>query len=181
MKLPWPGFNEKGSLIIPLEWSEVPFPQRPINVEGERFEPKDELHVTVIGKKPGHVILEKILPDPRIESTLRQNFEEIDWSLNLGDMVHLLSRETVNSAESALDLEETIVLPLQVSGMAAFYECLKSHGLLPGNTLTPPPHITLYTRNCPGGIGVPDEATLIRLTRRTIPVIDLLFQDQHSR
>ena len=94
MKSVWPGFNEKGSLIIPLEWSEVPFPQRLINVDGERFEPKHELHVTVIGKESGRAIQEKILLGPLNDSTLPQDFEEIDWSFKPGDVVHLLSRKS---------------------------------------------------------------------------------------
>jgi hypothetical protein len=99
----------------------------------------------------------------------------------LGNAVHLLSSEKDNPVESARNLEKTIGLPLQMPGMAAFYECLKSHDLLPGNTPTPPPHITMYTRNCASGIVVPDEETLARLTGRTIPVTDLLLQNQSSR
>ena len=175
MKLLWPGFNEKGSLIIPIEWSEVPFLQNPIYVEGERFEPKDELHVTAIGKKTGSVIQKKILLDPRIESTLQQEFEGIDWSFKLGDVVHLLSREKENPVERAVVLEQTVVLPLHMPGMTTFYQCLKSHNLVTGNTLVPSPHITLYNRNCPGGIGVPNEETLMKLTQRIIPVSDLRF------
>ncbi len=51
MKLRWPGFNEKGSLIIPVEWSDVPFRKKSLYVESERFEPKAELHITVVGKR----------------------------------------------------------------------------------------------------------------------------------
>ena len=181
MKSVWPGFNEKGSLIIPLEWSEVPFPQRPINVDGERFEPKHELHVTVIGKESGRAIQEKILLGPLNDSTLPQDFEEIDWSFKPGDVVHLLSREKVNPEEGAIVLEKTIILPLHMPGMTAFYKCLKSHNLLPTNTPGPPPHITLYSRNCPGGIGVPDEQTLIKLREKIIPISDLRFQNQGIR
>ena len=170
LKLLWPGFNEKGSLIIPLEWSEVPFPQNPIYIEREQFEPKDELHVTVIGKKAGSVIQEKMLLDPRIESTLRQVFEGIDWSFELGEVVHLLSREKERPGQGATVLEKTVLVRLRIPGMAIFYEGLKSIKLVTEDTIVPPSHVTLYTLNCPSGIGVPSDDALEDLTERVLPI-----------
>ena len=172
MKLPWLGFNDMGSLIIPLAWSDVPFKEKSVYVQGERFEPKDELHVTVIGKKAGSVIQKKILMDPGIESTLRQDFEEIDWSFKLGGVVHLLSREKEKPEQGEAVLEKTVLVRLQMPGMAIFYKRIKSIKLATENMAVPPPHITLYTRNSPSGISVPNDDALEDLTERILSIGD---------
>ncbi|MCP4471547.1 MAG: hypothetical protein GY815_12850 [Gammaproteobacteria bacterium] len=143
MNIPWPGFNDMDSLIIPLAWNDVPFAQSAVYIGGERFEPKDELHVTVIGKKAGRDVQTRLSRAPRTEAALQQDFESLDWSFTPGTKVHVLSRATRKSRKS------TIVLPLQMPGMNIFYESLQARDLVAGDTPLPPPHITLYHRNCP--------------------------------
>jgi hypothetical protein len=150
------------SLIIPLPWSDVPLPESPVYIDGDRFEPKSELHVTVIGKKAGREVQARLSRAAQNEDTLRKDFENIDWSFTPGTRVHALLHATRKPREG------TIVLPLNMPGMVMFYECLKSQGLVTGDA--PPPHITLYHRNCPGGIGVPDQETLADLTVQTLTV-----------
>jgi hypothetical protein len=162
VKTPWPGFNDMDSLIIPLAWSEVPLAETPVYIDGERFEPKHELHVTVIGKKAGREMQARLSRAAQNEAVLRKDFENIDWSFTPGATLHVLSQATRKSRDS------TILLPLNMPGMVMFYECLKSRGLVTGEA--PPPHITLYHRNCPGGIGVPDRKILADLTVRTLPI-----------
>ena len=168
-KTPWPGFNEMGSLIISLAWGEVPLTETSVYIDGDRFEPKHELHVTVIGKKAGREVQARLSRAAQNEAALRKDFENIDWRFIPGVTLHVLSRTTWEPRES------TIVLPVEMPGMAVFYECLKSLGLVTDDA--PPPHITLYHRNCPGGIGVPDEKTMGDLTVQTVPVQALRFQE----
>ena len=52
-------------------------------------------------------------------------------------------------------------------GMKTFYKQLKTFGLIDPDTAVPPPHITLYTQNCPGGIGVPNQNKLDMLSVQT--------------
>ena len=170
-KTHWPGFNEMGSLIIPLAWNDVPLEKTAVYIDGERFEPKDELHVTVIGKQAGHELQHRLSRASRNMPVLQRDFESLDWSFTPGATVHLLSRTARDSRKA------TIVLPLQMPGMAMFYDCLRSRGLVTSDTPLPPPHVTLYHQNCPGGIGIPDEKTLSNLTVQIFPIGSLRLRE----
>ncbi len=60
MKLKWPGFNEKGTVIIELEPETFCIAKNTLNVLGKSFIAKDEFHVTLIGTQAGLIILDKI-------------------------------------------------------------------------------------------------------------------------
>lgn len=174
MKMLWPGFNAQGSVIIPLEMSSFPVSPDAIVLSGERFEPKEELHVTLISKKTGITIQGKMITRPEIESGLAQKFDEIDWAYEKTGPVHLLSRAREYSDEEGelkARIEKTIIMRLKMPGIAMFYDYLKSRDLLDSDCPAPPPHVTLFTRNCPVGIGLPDLERLEALTCRTFPIV----------
>lgn len=174
-QLKWPGFNEAGSAIIPLTWDDPGLPEKRICFRGEWFEPKDELHVTVIGKQAGALLRERVEQDPATGVLIRQGFEAIDWQYVPAGPVHVLSRpaKESESREQGMAREKTIIFRINMPGMAQFYDALKSRDLITTDTPVPPPHITLYTRNCPGGMGLPDEARLLELTENVLSVSEL--------
>jgi hypothetical protein len=53
MQLKWPGFNESGTVLIELTPESFCLAKDEIEVLGEAFKPKDELHVTLIGSELG--------------------------------------------------------------------------------------------------------------------------------
>ncbi len=61
-------------------------------------------------------------------------------------------------------------MQLDMHGVTSFYDQLKTHGMIDLEIPVPPPHVTLYTQNCPLGVGVPDDDTLNTLSRKTLPV-----------
>ncbi|TBR13310.1 MAG: hypothetical protein EPO46_02935 [Lysobacter sp.] len=52
----WPGWSPRDSLILPLE--DAP-PATPVDIDGRRFEAKDQLHVTVVGGCSGRCVLQR--------------------------------------------------------------------------------------------------------------------------
>jgi hypothetical protein len=174
VKLSWPGFNEMGSMITPLEWSDFIFPVRRVCIEEEWFEPKEELHVTVISKQAGRILGEKMSQDPVMAARVRREFEAIDWGFEPVGPVHIISRlkQKPGKGSATLCHEKTIILRLNMPGMAVFYEILKSLNLISGDTSIPPPHVTLYTLNCPVGIGLANNKMLDDLTCRILSVRD---------
>ena len=163
-----------GSVIIPLERDDFFFPSNKIRFDGEWFEPKDELHITVIGKQHGKALIDRIAQSADIEAVIGRAFEAIDWQFNTTGPVHVLSRlkEETGSEEAGTVLEKTIIIRLDMPGMAFFYDGLKDQGLIPNDLPTPPPHVTLYSRNCPGGIGLPDDSVLNELSCETLSVME---------
>jgi len=164
MKLSWPGFNEKGTVIIGLSPDSFCMAKETIDVHGESFTPKDELHVTLISGEAGLILQNKIQNNQTINKLVEKTFEEIDWSFRQTGPVHILSR----SEEEVV--ERSIILLIEMPGVTAFYDQLKTLGLIDSETPLPPPHVTMYTQNCPLGIGVPSNKVLNALSRETLSV-----------
>jgi len=162
-QLNWPGLTSCNTLIIHADKSEFGIKSKPIEYSGRTFIPKQEVHITVFGSDPGTHLLQQFSNNPFAEKQVRQAFESTDWSYTkTQDLMHLV-RE--NSELTGIDkIEESIIMRLEMDGMAEFYIKLKMLGLIDKDQPVPPPHVTLYTRNCDQGIGVHSESELIKLT-----------------
>ena len=151
MRARWPAFGTKSTVVLPLEplW---PVPPYAVAVSGTRFEPKRELHVTVIGSTLGARLSDAIGCRALREDALVQAFEALDWSF---ERTHTLLRLAKDEDGTRV---ESLIEPIAMPALAQFHRAL---GELLGESLpTPPPHVTLYTAGSDEGVGVPDEATL---------------------
>lgn len=158
MRLRWPGVNENGTVLIDLSAESFCLARHDIEVLGEMFTPKDELHVTLISGEIGLRFQQQIKQDKTIDSLLAKTFEEIDWSYEQKGPVHILSRKN----ESII--QKSVIMLVEMRGVTEFYDQLKALGLIETTTPVPPAHVTMYTHNCPLGIGVPDQKMLDILT-----------------
>lgn len=164
MKLIWPGINAKGTVLINLESESFLVSKVPVLVDSLYYTPKDELHVTLVGEKVGLILQHKIKQDLKNIEVLVHIFESIDWAFNKSGPVHMLSRSNKSKVQNS------IIMLIDMPGMTTFYQQLKSSGLIPGKTPIPPAHVTLYTYNCPLGIGVPSNKTLRSLSKKNLDV-----------
>jgi hypothetical protein len=147
----WPGWSDAGSLVIPVPLSAWRPPESAITVDGGAFAPKHELHVTVIGKTLGAAVRARI-DGPE----LRDAFGSQRWRLRRSGW-----RVRLRKAGDDGDFKESIVEPVALPAMARVHAWL---GERLGCTLpVPPPHVTLYVRGDPEGIGVPDAESCRRL------------------
>jgi len=167
MKLKWPGFNEKGTVIIELDPETFCIAKNIINVLGKSFIAKDEFHVTLIGTQAGLILLDKIKYNNAINKILESTFESIDWSFKQTGSLNILSRKKGRT------VQKSIIMLLEMPGVAEFYRQLTTSGLFGPETPVPPAHVTLFTHNCPLGIGVPGDKVLKQLTVKTLPVSTL--------
>jgi hypothetical protein len=176
MKLEWPGFTDKGTLLIPLDKALFNLPDKPVIILNEQFQPKDELHITVIGKKLATSIVEKINNDKILESSLKESFESIDWGFRKTDTAVLIGRDRAIEDENGKQRkvnQKSVIAMVDIPGMAFFYNLLKSMRLIDEESPAPPPHITLYTMNCPNGIGIVSDEVLTSLRLKTLTAEDL--------
>ncbi len=164
MQLKWPGFNDEGTVIIELALETFGQLKPSINIAGDVFTAKDELHITLIGTGLGSILLDQVNHDRSVDILLKKTFESIDCSFSKSGPVHLLSRNQGST------VEQTIIMLLEMPCMAEFYQQLKNLGLIDPATPVPPAHVTMYTHNCPHGIGVPDDNVLKQLTAKTLSV-----------
>jgi len=162
MKLKWPGFNERGSVIIDLMPEYFCLKDSTVVLDGLAFNMKEELHVTLIRSELGLLLQDIINLNQKIRQKLRDTFEDIDWSFKQTGPVHILSRKKNNV------LQGSIILLIEMPGMTEFYDQLKLSEIIDIETPVPPAHVTLYTYNCPFGIGVPSVQVLDELSVRTL-------------
>ena len=129
-------------------------------LDDARFEPKAELHVTVIGRTLGARITRALADDTLREAELASAFEALDWSWSdTGAYVWLRKDKPAGRVESVIEL-------IEMPAMAAFHFAL---GRKLGERLpVPPAHVTRWVRGDAEGIGVPDEDALRALTVRLV-------------
>ena len=161
--LKWPGFSACHTLIIGVDKSSFNIQSGLYEHAGKLFKPKPETHVTVFGSTTGSALQRMIVQKPETEGQLRTAFESTDWSYTISEDVRRLARDVTNSTATATHQQSIIVL-LEMQGMAQFYLKLKSLGLLGHDTALPPAHVTLYTHNCDKGIGVHSDSELAELS-----------------
>lgn len=151
----WPGFTPKCTVVVPLDPAEWPPPAHAVSLDGTRFDPKRELHVTVLGSALGARISGLVACRALSELMLVDAFEAYDWTpVRTHTLLRLAKDEDGTCVESLIE-------PLTLPALAKFHVAL---GELLGEKLPPPPpHVTLYTRGSDEGIGVPDEQTLREL------------------
>lgn len=145
----WPGYGGSATVVIPVAPGAWPPPAAAVVVAGVRFEPKRELHVTVVGKALGARLRERC-----DEGEVAAAFAAQDWSFQRTRcLLHL--RRVVDGAT-----EQSLIERIAQPAMAMFHAVLSR---LLGEALpVPPPHVTLYVAGTDEGIGLPDEAALAR-------------------
>lgn len=160
----WPGISANKTLLLHIDPRHWAPPRRPILVDGLRFEPKTELHVTLFGRKA----LARLLGGPlarrrRHQKALRAAFEACDWRWRRTGRLDRLQRREPDGGGVVGSIIEHIELP----GLATFHALLQD---LVDDDMpdAPPPHVTLYTMGRPEGIGVQDAVALQRLRVREI-------------
>lgn len=163
----WPGLSSRNTLIIRVDRCDFRINATPIEYSGRTFIPKQEAHITVFGSGLGTHLQQMFTDNSLVEQQVKQAFESTDWCYSKTHDLRHLVREN-NEFTEVDKTEESIIMRLEMDGMTEFYTKLKKLGLIHKDHPVPPPHVTLYTRNCDLGIGVHSETELIKLTSEHI-------------
>lgn len=152
MDMRWPGFTDDGGLILPLPHEDWFAPEMPLRLrlDGHVLERKHELHMTLISRRLGATLLERVG-----EADMRALFESLTWAPR-GTRRYALLHATKNEWAGPLQAW-SVVEHLQAPAMSAFRDGLaRASGLAIDSGV---PHVTLYVAGDPTGIGLPDIAT----------------------
>lgn len=142
----WPGWSDRHTLILPL--GDAP-PDAPLDLDGRRFEPKDELHVTLVGTALGRELHEAL--GKRLEAATRPAFEALDWSHRRSGTGVLIEKIGLRD-DGRRGTVASIIQLVELPAMAHFHRWLGS--LLGRQLPVPPPHVTLYTHGRAAEIGI---------------------------
>lgn len=145
---------ERGRLLLEVPEASIDIPtQVAVYAEENNFTPKDEHHLTVIGKRTqlaltgsGH--LEDVM-------TLVNGMSR--WTIASTGRFYVLSHSEVDD-EGGIIMEESIIQLVDLPAMNELYDKIRQTTRL--DIDTPPAHVTLYTKNADRGIGVYSQAQL---------------------
>ena len=142
----WPGWSNENTLVLPLD--DAP-PGAPLDVDGRRFEPKDELHVTLVGPKLG-AELQRVL-GARLDAATRPAFDALDWSVERSGE-RLLVEKPGTTDDGARGTVASVIELVEILALDFYYRWLGD--LLGRQLAVPPAHVTLYTHGKARGIGI---------------------------
>lgn len=173
-----PEYNhEIGSLSVKVEGLDTPASTMDA-AKAAGFEPKEELHVTVLRAKVGKSILKGLRNLPAEEAVAKQAqihklWRGTDFSFTLRDERYSLTEDIATpvkgSSEPHVEHRESIVQMVDMPGAANFFSRLSE---IVGTEIEPPPlHVTLATKGSDPeksrlGIGINSAADLNRLQAR---------------
>jgi hypothetical protein len=158
LPLRWPGFSERGSLVLPLHGFLRAFPMAATrSIDGLALERKQEFHLTLLSRHEGALVRERA-PDAEVESC----YDTIAWTLGaIGNAWYLVSADAQ---------KWSIVVEFPAAPVNRFRAALSEVcGVALSDTV---PHVTLYTAGSSKGIGVESVAEFSALERRAVTVVD---------
>lgn len=154
--------TKKHTLVLNIPASLWPPPTGDVQVDGLTFSPKDELHVTLMGQ----ALFDEMHAQLSLRVRRRLLAEARTWQWRIDRTGELRLLEHHDPTQPGSPPARSIVETIDLVGAEDFYRLHEQHS---GRQLPrPPPHVTLYTLGDAGGIGVPDQASLRRLTARTL-------------
>lgn len=158
----WPGWTREQTLILPLDAAP---PSQPVRIDGREFTPKNELHITLVGRTLGQE-LARVLGG-RLDAATRPAFEALDWShAPFGERLLIEKPGTTDAGERGT--VASVIERVELPALDFYYRWL---GERLGRQLpVPPAHVTLYTHGKAAGIGIPTPQRLRAWSRGPVPV-----------
>lgn len=156
------------TLLLPVAHSELREIDRVCKKLGDiKFSPKEEYHVTIIGKSVGQMLLELSAADHTFLHGLVELINYTSWFFSPGDSYHLVAKVKKENIHA-----KSIIVEAGAGDIETFYKALSA---LAGDEIQPPyfPHVTLYTHSDQKGIGVYDEQDFRNYVKREIRLEDL--------
>jgi hypothetical protein len=155
----WPGFNARGSLLLPLPEEHFELLAPTLEFEDLVFSRKREFHVTLLDRETGRH-LRSLEARNEVRPTMRELFEGEDWAWRPADKRWLLHEH-----KDGVDVHSIIEL-VDMAGLTRFRHNV---GRVHAERLPPvPAHVTLYVAGDDVGIGLASEAEFRRLRVRQL-------------
>lgn len=145
--------RQTGVVLAHIDKIDFGYIDRPVRYQGLVFQPKQELHITIISKDAG-VILAHLAKHPEDTDDVLDLVISTNWSYHKLDRFYYIQEKPG---------VETIVQMVEIASMQGFLAELSRitrHGFV-----MPPTHITLYERGAEKGIPIPDQHSFQQLMK----------------
>ncbi len=130
----------------------------------ESLFPKQEFHITIIGRETGEIILKENLDFEKIKELVKGT----DWNFGLTQEYFYITKQYPENEK-----RESIIQVVELPGLSDFY--IKLNDSTGHNFSFPFPHVTLYTsstkeENRFRGIGIYSKAEMEHLSTRVLQI-----------
>jgi len=152
-------------LILPIPPAVWAPPTDRLTLDGSEFEPKTELHVTILGSELGPYVHDAVRNGFLRETDFVRAYERQGWGFARTGEYRLVVEDKKREDGSTLQAKSIVEL-VSMSSMQAFHWWLAARlGIDP---IVPPPHVTLWVHGDRNGIGLSSEE---ELEQRTVLVL----------
>lgn len=150
-------FDQQTGLIkAHLDMVDYGFVNQPVRYLGKPFQPKQELHITIVSQDAG-IILKHLENHPDDVDDVQDLILSTDWSFSmLDDFFYVQEKPGV----------ETIIQMVDIAAIRSFFKDLSK--LIGQGFILPPTHVTLYTRGTEEGISLPDQQSFQQKVKNQI-------------
>ncbi len=155
--------SDRGTLIVPVQLSELGFvAESPTLALGRlSLTRKREHHLTVLGYSIGKHVKKAVMADASLAEDLNELIRTFDFTMRLGDRVfHLVQVNDKGRLDTVIVTAEADLAGFFAAAQALLLARGISDGpLFAGLGAPPPPHVTLYTSDPEGVLGIGLNAT----------------------
>ncbi len=162
-------FDERtGFILAHLDKVDFGYVDQPIRYLGRIFQPKEELHITIVSQDAG-LILKHLENHPDDIDDILDLVISIDWTYSkLDEFYHVQAKPDV----------ETIIQMVEIPALRGFFKDLSK--LIGQGFILSPTHVTLYTRGTDKGIPIPDQQSFQQLVKGEIQPNDVRLAEDAS-
>lgn len=149
-------------LVVQLEPSIYGYEAREVTFNGKTFNPKEELHITILSNEAAEILKEHLQEKPEDIELVQGYVNHAGWVYKKEDcFYHVVQEPGV----------ETIIQMVCVQGAESFYESLS--GIVGHELPFPPTHVTLYMIGTEKGIGLPTQEVFDELVREEVRAAEI--------
>lgn len=160
-------FNrETGYIVVSIDKVDYQYDNRGVVYQGRVFEPKSELHVTIISAEDAEELRQYLHKKPDGAQSVWDILDETDFSFRKVDEFYYVEESPG---------VETIIQMVEIPMLDTFFRSMSA--MVGRGFVLPPTHVTLYVRGTDRGIALPDQEVFREKVKARIQPEDLQFRD----
>lgn len=149
-------YDTTGIVVVKIDKISYGYIDRPVQYQGITFQPKQELHITIVSEDAEH-LLHYMKTHPDDHEPIEDLVEFTDWSYRkLEEYYHVVEKPGVEAIIQMVELPKLDVFFAELSRVTG-------HGFL-----LPPTHVTLYTLGTELGISLPSQSVFMERVKAPV-------------
>lgn len=157
---------QTGFVLVNINKIDYGFMDKPVRYQGKVFQPKSELHITIVSQDAAERVRQYLESHPDDAHEFQDLISSTNWSY--------LKKQEFYYVEEEPGVE-TLIQMVEVPSLNAFFSSLSS--IVGKGFILPPTHVTLYTRGTEKGIGLPNQETFQERAKAAVQPGEIRAED----